>query len=293
MDDMDDSEHVRLRIILPRITPTPGQRFATGAPAMVGKVVTASASIQPGLFLLVNPVTVFGPQVEGGPATTTIDTSTVPVLLLGPGKPAMGDMLICRYVEHRWIAERKTTTPTSTNGCNCTWPKTLSFRGSVTQATAAFYFNNAPASFPEPTYTLTYGPRPGDIPLNLQLLWFNYPPGVADPWYITMPANAWFSPPIAGFSAGAPINIYFYMWVKNCSSNIMVIDAPYGLVAAPGGTRGAGNNVINYVQLSCNPFTMSGSRLGSPVITGTHGADDIIPDVTGNAGFYSNPRVGL
>lgn len=177
------------------------------------------------------------------------------------------------------------------NGCNCTWPRVISYRGSVSQAAASFYFNNVPNSgFPEPIYTLTYGPLPADIPQNLQLLWFNYPSGVADPYYITMPANAWFSPPIPTLVAGSPTNVYFYMWVKNCTSNVMVIDAPYGVDVVPAGTRGAGNNVFAYLLSSCNPFKSAGVL---PTVFGTHGSDDVIPDITGAAGFYSNPRIGL
>ena len=262
---------------------------------MVGQVVSVAAKIAVGDFLMVNPVSVFGAEAEGGSGVTTINGAvSVPVYLVGPGLPKTGDMLICRFIDHRWVAERKSTHVSAPNGCNCTWPRVLSFKGSATQATASFYFNNVPSSgFPEPIYTLTYGPLPADIPQNLQLLWFNYPAGVADPYYITMPANAWFSKPIPGFVAGTPTNIYFYLWFKNCVANVMVIDAPYGLGAAPGATRGAGNNIVSYLMLSCSPFAMSGSRTGNPVITGTHGSDDIVPDLVGAAGFYSNARVGL
>ncbi len=288
---MSDCERLGYR--LDGITPIP--RFPSpGAAVMVGQVISAASSIAVGKFLMVNPVSVMGAETEGAAGVTVANGSvTVPVYLIGPGLPQTGDMLICRFIDFRWVAERKTSHASGTNGCNCTWPRVLSYKGSVGQAAASFYFNNAPnAGFPEPVYTLTYGPRPSDIPLNLQLLWFSYPGGVADPYYITMPANAWFSPPIPGFVGGTPTNIYFYMWVKNCSSNVMVIDAPYGLGAAPGATRGAGNNVVTYLELSCTPFTMSGSRTGNPVITGTHGSDDIVPDITGAAGFYSERGSG-
>ncbi len=179
----------------------------------------------------------------------------------------------------------------------CSFPKVLTYSGSITQAQASFYFVNTPNPGPEPsTYTLTYGPRPSDIPATLQLLYFSLPGGVSDPIYIAVPDNAWFSAAIPAFfgsgSYGPSINVYFYAWRSSggCILNVMVIDAPYGSGTAPTDTKGAGNNVLSYHQSSCVPFEMKVGVTGAPKVTGTHGTDDIT-DL--NAGVYSNFREGL
>jgi hypothetical protein len=271
----------------------PPRYQSPGAATMVGQVVTASPAV--GKFMLVNPVSVFGTEGEGNTGVTTANTGvTVPVYLVGPGVPKTGDMLVCRFVDYRWVAERKkVATPPPVNPCNCTWPRVLTYNGQVGQAQAAFYFVNASYTQPEPSYTLTYGPRPADIPQNLQLYYYNYPGGVRDPYYVTMPDKAWFSAPIAGTLFGNPTSIYFYMWVQQCQSYVMVIDSPYGAASMPDGSKGAGNNIITYVRTSCNPFQMKLNVFAPLALTGTHGSDDIVPDTTGGAGYYFNPRIGL
>ena len=176
----------------------------------------------------------------------------------------------------------------------CGFPRALTYHGTVGQSNAAFYFGNVTAAQPEPTpYTLTWQSRPADIPLDLQLLYYSYPGGVHDPYYITMPDEAWFSAPIPGFIFGQPTTIYFYAWKQaSCNLNVMVIDCPYGSTAYGGGPRGAGNGIQQYFLTSCQPFQMKQSTLGSaPVlVSGTHGTDDL----TGaNDGAFTDPRIGL
>jgi hypothetical protein len=84
--------------------PLPGEM---GTACMVGRVVTASPAIAVGEFLMVNPVSVVGAEVEGGAGGTVVDSSTaVPVYLVGPQPAQQGDLLICRSVQFRWVAER-------------------------------------------------------------------------------------------------------------------------------------------------------------------------------------------
>jgi hypothetical protein len=263
---------------------------------MVGQVVTAKPAV--GTFMMVNPVSVFGAEAEGGAAVTSADTTVeVPVYLVGPGVPRAGDRLVCRFVDYRWVAERHVPRG-NTNPCRCTWPRVLTYTGGVSQAETGFYFTNVPQSAPEPPYTLTYGPLPADIPKQLQLLYFEAPGGVRDPWFITMPDYAWFSPPVPATVFGFNINVYFYLWMQACQAHVMVIDSPYGGntygVGQDSATKGAGNNVISYIQSQCSPqFQMKADLSLPPQITGTHGSDDIVPGPSASAGMYTNPREGL
>ena len=78
-----------------------------GVPAFVGEVMSSGSSIAVGHFLMVQPTVVLGPEVEGGPGNfTSFGSSTIPVYLIGPGKPVTGDRLVCRFVDYRWVAER-------------------------------------------------------------------------------------------------------------------------------------------------------------------------------------------
>jgi hypothetical protein len=82
---------------------------AGGSPAFVGLVTTASAA--PGTFLLATPQDLSGPEAEGGPASLAAAGPAVAVYLLGPGAAAAGDLLVCRFVDRRWAAERAGAAP--------------------------------------------------------------------------------------------------------------------------------------------------------------------------------------
>ena len=101
----DDFERIRLRqdtLVWPDTDPTGG-----GVPAFVGQVTSSGANIAVGSFLMVRPTNVLGNETEGGAGTfSTFGSSTVPVYLVGPGKPSTGDYLVCRFVDNRWVAER-------------------------------------------------------------------------------------------------------------------------------------------------------------------------------------------
>lgn len=288
---MSDIRRERLRREEPRSTPPPTS--PAGNAAMVGKVVSAPSAI--GKFFPVNPVAVTGAETVGGPGSFAVGSDQVQVYALGPGLPAVNDYLVCRFVDFRWVAE-KGQPAAPANPCHCTWPRVLTYRGSVTQCAASFYFLNFPAASPEPSsYTLTWQSRPAEVPFTLQLLYYNYPGGVHDPYYIDMPAEAWFSAPIPGYIFGAPTHFYFYLWMQACQANVMVIDSPYGAGSGASAARGAGNGVITYIQRTCTPFAMTSDFTpGRPNdLTGTHGDDDIVPGANGGAGIYTNNRVGF
>jgi hypothetical protein len=91
---------------------------APGSAAMVGQVTTAAPVV--GKYILVHPVRVLGTESEGASGVTAVDTSvSVPVYLIGPGAPSTGELLVCRFVDYRWVTTRKGTTSTTHADANC------------------------------------------------------------------------------------------------------------------------------------------------------------------------------
>ncbi len=136
--------------------PLPGGQ---GRAAFVGQVVSPSSKIGVGKFLMVVPVTVFGTDQEGAPGVITIDSSEpIPVYLVGPDLAQTGDLLICRRVDHRWVAERDATQPFGFTlpGCPCTnLPGTLYLHVGNPSVVAPEIFT-VPATF-------VYGPKPAAL----------------------------------------------------------------------------------------------------------------------------------
>lgn len=118
---MADLDRDRFRRLFGR--PDQTLKSALGTPAMLGTVISTAANIAVGSFLIVQPTAALGAGVEGGSGSITVDSETVPVLLLGPHLAATGDLLVCRFVNYRWVAERASPAggPTHTiPGCPCT-----------------------------------------------------------------------------------------------------------------------------------------------------------------------------
>lgn len=104
---MDDLWRLRLRRDAYR-TPDPG-RGRAGCPSFVGKVISTGTNLGVGKFMVVNPVDLTGAETESGAGTATADTSKqVLVYALGPTAPATGDLVVCRQVNHRWVADKQT-----------------------------------------------------------------------------------------------------------------------------------------------------------------------------------------
>ncbi|MFO0909972.1 MAG: hypothetical protein U0794_16755 [Isosphaeraceae bacterium] len=122
---MDLESYARRLPALSQCVGQPEPRFpcGPGATVLVGRVVTPQAAIAVGRYLLVNPVTVWGPEIEGATASLSVETSTtIPVYLVGPGVAKPGDMLICRFLDHRWVADRMATRVSDgivVTGCPC------------------------------------------------------------------------------------------------------------------------------------------------------------------------------
>jgi hypothetical protein len=119
---MDDIE--RLLIRREAFAPDPPDRSGLGSAAFVGQVTSSGANLAVGKFLLVTPVDVTGAESEGGAATFTALSGSVPAYVLGPRVPANGDRILCRRVGHRWVVEsgRSAGTgggPGNIPGCTC------------------------------------------------------------------------------------------------------------------------------------------------------------------------------
>jgi hypothetical protein len=71
----------------------------------LGKVVTALASgVAPPVYVDTNPVQLSGNMIAGGLASTSVDTSRkVPVLILG-NVPTVGQIVVAKTVQGRWVA---------------------------------------------------------------------------------------------------------------------------------------------------------------------------------------------
>jgi hypothetical protein len=129
---IDGDDLWRLRLAAGSTRPPSRGDVSGGTPAFLGKVTTAAPAV--GKFLLVDPVLALGPEAEGGTPVFTVSVpgAGIAVYLLGPAVPATGDYLICRHVDHRWVAERGTNGGGGSGGvgvipnCFCTTvPATL------------------------------------------------------------------------------------------------------------------------------------------------------------------------
>ena len=90
-------------------------------------------------FFAVHPVNVVGAEGEGNAGTSSVDlTRTFYVYVIGSNAPVAGDMLVCRYVGNRWVAERMGTASSRITlpGCPCLIP--LSLTMSVVRPDANF-----------------------------------------------------------------------------------------------------------------------------------------------------------
>lgn len=164
-------------------------------PSFLGRVATDNASIRLNDFCRVVPTTVLGDEREGSAgllAPAASDSASVLVLLIGTFVPSQGDYVVCRFVDHRWVAETSGgARPAPGQGgvalpsCFCRVPATLQMH----------------SDYPECNYrmfqscSLTYGPPPAE----LQAIGYT---GAA--FVSTSP----FDDPISGAS------FYYYFWCR-------------------------------------------------------------------------------
>jgi hypothetical protein len=218
--------------------PLPG---GSGRASFVGQVVSPASKIAVGKFLMVNPVSMYGPETEGMPGTSTIDsTQTIPVYLVGPDLAQTGDLLVCRRVDHRWVAERSQPASTlgdSIPGCPCTSiPGTLYLHaGTLVSAPEILVFPATFGRMAQPSELAVYNTDPIGY-YSTEDFWSS------DRYYHI---RYWF---------GCTSGIYFLQ-------GLMVPDSPIGypgrfqvmtwLVGLPGNT--------------CTPFSLTNGASTSPV----------------------------
>lgn len=150
----------RERLLREQPPSTRGPRPFLGSPAFVGSVVTATPA-PVGKYLILNPLAITGPEVEGGAGSYSTGFGMpprVPALLLGPHDAATGDYLIARFVGYRWVCEKGTPgggdIPISIPGCPCASQPPLIDMTSSKPASNNQIFQSA---------FLQYGPTPGPL----------------------------------------------------------------------------------------------------------------------------------
>ena len=80
-------------------------RYPTlGMPCLVAQTKTlASYPTAAQLFYACSPLTVLGPEIEGGPANITAGSSTFFSLNLGSAVPPVGTNILATFVDNRWV----------------------------------------------------------------------------------------------------------------------------------------------------------------------------------------------
>ncbi|WP_435005151.1 hypothetical protein P12x_003045 [Tundrisphaera lichenicola] len=159
--NLDDLWRLRLRREASK--PTTPSSAPGGSPAFVGQNISVSPEV--GKFILVRPMDVIGDEAAGASATISVASpASIPVYLLGPGVPQVGDNLVVRHVPYRWVAELSGVTRGYSDfgtipNCSCTTiPATLTMT-SFDEACNYRMFQSC---------TIQYGPTPaGYAALNL------------------------------------------------------------------------------------------------------------------------------
>lgn len=231
---MANFDRVKERIRVGRPADNPGTAV------MVGRVVTPSTAIAVGKFLTVTPLSVLGAEVEGGAGATTVDSSAaIAVYLVGPQPAQQGDLLVCRFVDFRWVADRGGSTVVvghNLTGCPCpVIPDTFSMhvKSQPPSRTESFAF---PATFQRMT-------RPAVLAT-----------------YRTAPVG-WYSTQVYQSSD----HYYKYYYSFGCSQGLyfvtclMTPDSPVGY---PGEFL-IMNWLVGLPGNSCSPFLLSNGNSGS------------------------------
>lgn len=216
---------------------------------MVGRVVTPTAVIAVGSYLMVNPVSIVGPEVEGGAGGFSIDNSaTVPVYLVGPRPAQPGDMLLCRFIGHRWVAERSGTSQTTHTlvGCPC----------AAIPSSLYLHVQNAPPPFVTRLVwpaTITWQTKPADLHVY----------NIASPGYFSDVYQG-----IAHLSDGTAYVASTFRYYFSCSLGFYVVSGLF-TDGSPGGYPGSFPIMQWLIGLggnTCTPFNLPSGSPASTVI---------------------------
>ena len=77
---------------------------SSGMPCVVAQTKTfATYPTGAQSFFACSPLTVLGPEVEGGPGTISLGSSTFFALNLGSAVPPVGSNILVTFVDNRWV----------------------------------------------------------------------------------------------------------------------------------------------------------------------------------------------
>jgi hypothetical protein len=132
----------------------------TAFPTIVGQVFgNPTVPTAVGQYYSVHAVDVWGKEAEGSAASLSVDTSRAFLVdVIGPKPAVAGDYLICRFVGHRWVADRMggkgQSVSISIPGCPCSQsPATITMTSSKPSSNNQI-FQSA---------VLQYGPTPSAL----------------------------------------------------------------------------------------------------------------------------------
>ena len=159
----------RLRAAQNRFVIADAEAGSDALPSFLGQVVTSTANLKANRFCSVVPTMVLGQEREGAAgifATSSgasVNPTKVLVYLMGSNVPAMGDYLVCRFVDHRWVAEatHRGSHPDwiTLPSCLCLVPPTLQMVSGDPRCNYGMF----------QSCSLTYGPPPPSLlPLGHQ-----------------------------------------------------------------------------------------------------------------------------
>ena len=224
----------RLRFAQARNHRSDAEAGSDALPSFLGRVVSSGTNLKAGQFCKVVPSTVLGIEQEGGSGVFADSTAgsassatpaTVFVYLLGSLPPKTGDFLVCRFVDHRWVAETSGAGSGPGLGgviiptCLCTVPPSLQMTSAHPQCNYGMF----------QSCSLSYGPPPPSMAaFGLKNNVFTSPRSFVDPitnaefyYYLNCQGNQFFLTRIYPTSPyGSPYRDgILYTWVIGENGN--------------------------------------------------------------------------
>ena len=101
----DEAKRLRIRdVALTDEFSQAGRDPTLGMPCLVAQTKTiATYPTTAQAFYACTPLVVLGPEVEGGPATLNLGSSTFFSLNLGSAVPPVGTNILTTFVDNRWV----------------------------------------------------------------------------------------------------------------------------------------------------------------------------------------------
>jgi hypothetical protein len=270
LTERDRIEETVQRALLTRRDPADSARKIVGSVYNGGAMPTTVPA-----WFLTHPADFGCNESEGAGCSATIDTtSTVPVLVLGPKVPSVGDLLPARMIGGKWIAERGggggcTTTICLRSGCdNATMISgatvAITGGGSATTGSNGCVTLSIPAAG---TYTVTYT-IPNETPV---------PGSHALTCGGTLTITTSFNPPGSTCCGGCPVPLVLTLTDPNTTIALTWGSTagfpPFGFAscAAPPSRQAWGGSyqltVAGVIDLSCHSGVCTSIKSSSQEIT--------------------------